>query len=391
MQLFKNRKLKQQELIESAVSKTVDSMLKKRLTLPTDISGGVIRLGVDGIDIESFIYSIVSTCVTIRAENTANANIYLFNGDKEIEKHEIIELLNKQNIYGMNLYQTLYFIAHNLDIYGNAYLIIIRDGRNKPIELIPAVANNLIPQYNQTNTIITGYKINGTNTIIPPANIIHFKIVSYNKLLLGTPTIENLKHIIKVDNLQQVFQQNYLQNMGRLSLLFSKEGPMTQESFEMIREQINANFKGSKNAGQIAVLDEGFKVTEFGSTAQDAQMVEARNGIRKEVMSRMRVPDILMGGTEQGGGLAFSTVNAHIYVFTKYVIQPFSRFISDTLNNFIQLNYDKNLSLKFEYDSVYNPADTELYDMLLRNKVIDVSEARDFFGYDDKEIENKTE
>ena len=69
------------------------------------------------------LYSFVYACVATRAEVLSSGEVYLYrkqvNKITEASDVDLEVLLNKQNLLGQTFQQLLYFIAGNLDLYGN--------------------------------------------------------------------------------------------------------------------------------------------------------------------------------------------------------------------------------------------------------------------------------
>lgn len=334
----------------------------------------------------SYATSFAYTCLTVRAENLAKAEIYLYSKKgrkvKEIEDHPFLSIVNGVNSYQQTFYDILYSISLNLDIYGNAYVYYTKNSLNKPAALYVLQTNAIQLIYSADKTKVIGYQYrNGSNTITYSTDeIIHFRLPSLDNPLKGTPTISSLKHAIKIDNLQQLYQENFYYNDASVGVVLETDDVLSDEVFERLRKQWDERYAGVGNAKRTAILEGGVKVHEFKGTPKEADYNQSRIDIRNEILAKLRVSPTILGITE---GVTRANAVIGMMNFIDTVIKPFSRFIVDKFTIFLKQNYDPSLYLAFEYP-IYNDENfnVNLAKMMLEHQTMTKNEARKLFDYE---------
>ena len=86
-----------------------------------------------------------------------------------------------------------------------------------------------------------------------------------------------------------------------------------------VRDSWQAAYGGSKNAGKVAVLEEGMKYQQIGIPPEEAQFLETRKFQISEIARLYRVPLHLIGDLEHS---TFSNIEQQSLEFVKYTLQP---------------------------------------------------------------------
>lgn len=331
--------------------------------------------------ISEYKTSWVNLCLNVRAENVANCETYLYKKIgkklKEIEQHPFFDLLETTNTYNYGWNQILYLITQNLDIYGNAYLIIVKDGYNMPVEFIPVPSSIVTPIYNSNASLITGYNI--LEKYYSKDDILHFKIPNIYNNLIGKPTIDGLNRIIRVDNFQQIYSEKFFKNSGRISIALETDEKINNDTIERLRNQLRDEYSGVDNAGKTIVLDKGLKLKDFAVSNKEMDYVESRKVIRNEILSRMRVPPVLVGINESANR---ATADTELIFFLKHTIKPFSKNIENILNMFIKQYFGKNLIVRLEHPNPLTDEERKDYELGLRYGAITLNEFRNAINYE---------
>lgn len=349
---------------------------EKFVTIPTAYTFNTAFASDDS----SYRSSWVNQCIRVRAENVADCDMYMKDEitDDEIKGHPFIKAWKKANIYEMSGKQLLQIISTQLDVYGNAYLYVARVN-GMPDEFIPLPSKFVMPVYNDMGTLIIGYQYMGSNAITYTTNdIIHFKNISIDNFLVGTPTIASLSKIINVDNLQQTYAQQTFVNSGTVSLALSAPGKLGVDVIDRLRNDFQSKHGGSKNAYKTFVMDGGMTIQDLSKTQKEMDYVESRKAVRNEILSRMSVPPVLVGVNESANRASSET---EYDFFIRHTIVPIANNIETTLNTFITKNYNDNAELELEYDEQWAKTDIEAYDMLMKYGALTIDELREEFDF----------
>ena len=97
------------------------------------------------------------------------------------------------------------------------------------------------------------------------------------------------------------------------------EHPGVLKNPDKVRDSWNKLFRGSGNAHQIAVLEEGLKYQPIGISPEQAQFLETRKFQIDEIARIFRVPPHMVGDLEKS---SFSNIEQQSLEFVKYTLEP---------------------------------------------------------------------
>ena len=86
-----------------------------------------------------------------------------------------------------------------------------------------------------------------------------------------------------------------------------------------VRESWHAVYGGSKNAGKVAVLEEGMKYQQIGIPPEEAQFLETRKFQVDEIARLYRIPPHMVGDLDKS---SFSNIEQQSLEFVKYTLDP---------------------------------------------------------------------
>lgn len=352
------------------------------INMPDSISSGFTALlnNFYGAD-TSYKTSWIKNAIDVRAQNVANAQVYIVNKqtEEEIPNHPFIQVFNRTNVYDLSGIQLLDIISKNLDVYGNAYLYVAKTG-TQPSELIPLPSRFVEPVYNSTYTLIIGYKYRNSGTVVTynKDDIIHFRNISIDNYLVGVPVITALQPLIDIDNFQQSYSKMSLQNGGNISLALQTDAKLNGDVLERMRHEFKRNYTGSSNAGKVIVLDNGLQITDYSKNMKDMDYTEGRRLVRDEILSRMSVPPVLVGINDSANR---ATAEVEYSFFIQHTIKNIAKNITQTFDNYISKVYGEQYHFVLEYDSGISDSTLREYDLLLKYGIVTTNEVREYFNY----------
>ena len=86
-----------------------------------------------------------------------------------------------------------------------------------------------------------------------------------------------------------------------------------------VRESWHAAYGGSRNAGKVAVLEEGLKYQQIGIPPEEAQFLETRKFQIDEIARLYRIPPHMVGDLDKS---SFSNIEQQSLEFVKYTLDP---------------------------------------------------------------------
>ena len=139
----------------------------------------------------------VGSCINTWGNYNTKAKFRLYENIggvlRERLEHPFIEVLSKPNDFQTD-WELKYNIAIYLSIYGNYYLLKIRDRLNVPRMLVVLDASRMRPVQEQTRFKIDYYEYNTGREFLklPPEDIIHLRYPSSRSLLVGDALINDV-------------------------------------------------------------------------------------------------------------------------------------------------------------------------------------------------------
>ncbi|MBE2256576.1 MAG: phage portal protein [Ignavibacteria bacterium] len=338
---------------------------------------------------KSYVYA----CVNARAENIAKARIYLYKrlggkrgGLDEIFEHSFLKIINIPNRKNQSFETILYLTAISLDLYGNATVFIEREkkrGEPKGIYFLPY--NGIKMTISEETGEILNYEYTEKNRVyrIPKEDIIHFTIPQPTNNYIGKATVSAFNFTLDIDYFQNYYQKSIYENDANLGLILEAEGNLTDEQYTRMIDKIDNNYTGYTKPGRSLILEGGIRAKNYQATPKDVEMIPARQLIRDEILSIMRVPKTILGITND---VNYANAREAIKVFTDYTIKPFAKLcIESKLNIFLRENYKdgENLKCVMEYEFEQDrEMQLKSYEIYRKYNIASIEEIRELEGFE---------
>jgi hypothetical protein len=134
------------------------------------------------------------------------------------------------------------------------------------------------------------------------------------------------------------------------------------EEQRMIKNQLQQAIQGAENAGKVLTFfnedrDRGVEFTSFPISDADKQYEFLSEESTKQILISHRVTSPLLFGIRDGGGLGSNTdeMKQAMWIFTKQVIEPFQRMITDSIEylfSVVAINATVQIT---QNDLIYSP------------------------------------
>ncbi len=296
-------------------------------------------------------------CITARAEAVGDIKLKLYSGDKEVMKHEAMDILKRVNPY-MTTHDLLQATQSYKDLEGNAFWFLARDGENRDgaIQEIYILRPDRVQivQDSDNPLLVRGYVYNqtdGKKIPLNPSEVIHHK--NFNPLSnhpfpgRGMGVIEAAAWAIDTDNEVRKWNYNFFKNSAKPEgvLEYAGGGSLSPEDYKRIKEGWSQEHQGSENAHKTAILSGGISWKPMTPTQTEMEFSEQRIFSRDEILSLFRVPKTIIGITDD---VNRANAEASIYVFNLRTVKPLMQHLVDTLNEFYLPEFGDNLRFEFE-------------------------------------------
>jgi HK97 family phage portal protein len=139
-----------------------------------------------------------------------------------------------------------------------------------------------------------------------------------------------------VHNAANAWNKALLDNAARPSgaLVYKGEGNsnLSEEQFERLREELQANFSGATNAGRPLLLEGGLTWQTMSLSPKDMDFMQLKNGAAREIALAFGVPPMLLG--IPGDNTYANYREANLAFWRQTVLPLVSRF-ANSLGNWL--------------------------------------------------------
>ncbi|HEY1300867.1 MAG TPA: phage portal protein [Stellaceae bacterium] len=205
--------------------------------------------------------------------------------------------------------------AHCL-LRGNGFAEIIRDGRGQPTALIPfrpdLVAMVRLPSGRWAYDV--SLPAGGTRRLLPE-EMLHLKDRSDDGLL-GKSRLARARETFAAAIATEHYAAATFKNGAAMSGVLNFPGQLTTEAARRLRDDFEEIYRGTDNAGRIAILEEGMKWQQVSVSPDDAQMLESRRFSVEALARIFRVPPPILGDFQGGNYSSISEVGRWFYSHT---------------------------------------------------------------------------
>ncbi len=258
--------------------------------LPSKDLGGMRMTADDALRL-----SVVWACVTVTAKALASCEwdvfLQLENGDR-LPRRRLVTyaLLNdrpNRECTAFAFREAMYIQAM---IYGDFYAEIEFDRGGRPVALWPLDYDRCTLERDADGELVLVVRNrDGGDVALPYESVLHIHgpgvdgLTGFNVVTLAA---RSLAHAAAAEAFGASFYHNGTQFGGLLSF----PNKLSNEARQQMTESIKEGRKGSKNAWDLLVLDNGAKYESFGVEPDKAQFIETRHLLIEEVCRWFGVP-----------------------------------------------------------------------------------------------------
>ena len=302
----------------------------------------------------------VYACVRILAEGIAGLPLHLYrcgrNGSREkAVEHPLYFLLHDEPNPEMTSFVFRETLMTHLLLYGNCYCQIIRDGRGQVTALYPLMPNQMSVDRDEKGQLYYTYLRSGEEVdtmkkgtvYLLPEDVLHIPALGFDGLV-GYSPIAMAKNSIGMGLACEEYGAKFFANGAAPSGVL--EHPGTIKDITRLRESWNAIYGGSKNAGKVAILEEGMHYSPISISPNEAQFLETRKFQVDEIARIFHVPPHMIGDLERS---TFSNIEQQSLEFVKYTLNPWVCRWEQALTRSLLIPKEKReYSIKFNVDGL---------------------------------------
>lgn len=318
---------------------------------------------VTGIQVNqqsALMASAVMACTTMLAEDVAKLPWSIYRnsdgeGRKEERNHFLYELLDQPNEW-QNGFEFREQLQVSLILRGNAYAVIIRNGRDQPVKFVPVNADWVALWEAPDGQLFYRVTPSGLHLmaelsdepfLIPFRDMLHIRGFSANGLL-GASRIALGREAIALLLAQEQQAARWMGNAAKPSGMFTTEQKLNEDSAKRLGARLKEAFSGLQNSGKVIVGEQGLKFQPFSMTSADLEFIASRQFQLQEIARIFRIPPHMIGEMSRS---TFNNISQQGQEYVNFTLSGYTNRWRAKFSSQFGLK-SQNLSVEFDYNGI---------------------------------------
>ena len=316
-------------------------------------------------------------CMQVRATNLARIPWRLKRGDKVLQRHNLIRLLEE---FGpeMNWVDAILATEIDLLLMGAAYWL--RDGS----ELRRLNPNTMKVKRSSSGIVGFTQTINNKETTFDRDEVAYYReFHPTDDLGPGVAPIDVARRDILTEYECSRYVDAFFKNDAIPGVLLSTEQVVPEKEMNKIKKWWNARFRGATKHHKVAFADRGLTAKILTSNLKEMALADVRDEARRNICAAFKVPMQLVGDLDVANYATAREARKSLYEDT---LIPRAQYLASVINT--ELIQPLNPEIVFEFA----PEELEIMQededekaarmvLLVKNKIITREKAADELGY----------
>ncbi|KUJ80743.1 portal protein [Ruegeria marisrubri] len=292
--------------------------------------------------------------VKLIAEAAAALPLVLQDDAQRYETHPVLRLMRRPNA-AQGKAELLEALFGQLLLSGNAYVEAVQAEGGLPVELhvLRSDRMSVVPGADGWPRAYD-YTAGGKTHRFPAEAICHIKSFHPQDDHYGFSPLQAAAMAIDVHNSASRWSKSLLDNAARPSgaLVWKGgdgQGVMAEEQFRRLSDEIEANYRGARNAGRPMVLEGGLDWKPMGFSPSDMEFQKTKEAAAREIALAFGVPPMLLGIQ---GDATYSNYQEANRAFYRLTVLPLVTRVAAALSDWLSGFIGENLVLKPDLDQV---------------------------------------
>ncbi|UWR06018.1 phage portal protein [Ruegeria sp. B32] len=292
--------------------------------------------------------------VKLIAEAAAALPLVLQDDAQRYETHPVLRLMRRPNA-AQGKAELLEALFGQLLLSGNAYVEAVQAEGGLPVELhvLRSDRMSVVPGADGWPRAYD-YTAGGKTHRFPAEAICHIKSFHPQDDHYGFSPMQAAAMAIDVHNSASRWSKSLLDNAARPSgaLVWKGgdgQGVMAEEQFRRLSDEIEANYRGARNAGRPMVLEGGLDWKPMGFSPADMEFQKTKEAAAREIALAFGVPPMLLGIQ---GDATYSNYQEANRAFYRLTVLPLVTRVAAALSGWLSGFTGEDLVLKPDLDQV---------------------------------------
>jgi HK97 family phage portal protein len=327
-------------------------------------------------EMETLGLSDILACIKVKSNTVSQLPLKMFNITNgrvllKAKDNPTVNTLTKRP----NNYQTMHdfikMMIMHLDVRGNFYALITRDTRGNIVDLFP-IPPDIRPQVELVDDTLM-YRL-GAN-VYDQSEILHVKDFSFDSVR-GLNNFDVACNVINLNYYARNHGISFFMNGSAPAGVITTDKTMSREAQVAFLESWVQTYGGAGNHNRTAMLVDGVKYSQIGTSNVDAQFLETRKYQRSEIAGIFLVPAFMIGDLENAH---FNNIESQNRFFHQTCIGPLLQNIEEKINSILpdgmEIEFDDKMFLRGDVKT-----QAEVHKAYLEMGVYSVNEIRSEIG-----------
>lgn len=258
---------------------------------------------------------------------------------------------------GMTRYQFYRWFQATYEIYGEAFLLKLRDENGKVAQLIPM--HPAVTQVERAGNGVTWpgaqpgdvrYRFTtNPNQFFSESDVVPYLRYNPDDTMRGISRLEPLRSTYANELAARTATASWWEKMGRPSMVLSTDKRLTPDAKERLKKSWDSTHGGAGNAGGTVVLEEGLKADAMQLTAEEMQYIESRRMNREEVCSVYDIPPTALHILDNA---TYSNITEQFVSLYRDTMMPRLEELENVINTYVGVEFPGNRVAKFAVDEM---------------------------------------
>lgn len=266
----------------------------------------------------------------------------------EVTSHAALDLLRRPNPF-MTTQELIETGQQHIDLTGEADLLITKFGRI-PVELWPVRPDRVKPEPHPY-LFIARYLYTGPDGVeigLKTQDVIQIRLPNPLDPYSGLGPVQSILTDIDSARYSAEWNKNYFINSAQPGGVIEVPNRLGDTEFGELRDRWAESHRGVSNAHRVAIIENGAKWVERGTTQRDMQFAELRGVTRDAILEAFGFPKFALGIVED---VNRASADASEYLFQKWLIVPRLNRWRSAFNTELLPQFAGSEGLEFDYES----------------------------------------
>jgi len=323
----------------------------------------------------------VFSCIRVLAETASSVSLNTYEkidkGKNKAINHNLYYLLKQSPNPNITSVTWREWIVMDLNLHGNHYSQIIRDGRGDIVSIYPLVSTKMKVTLTKEGKKEYIYDTGAGKVNVNPYEILHIIGLPSGDGITGLSPISYNKKALELGSTAESYGSQFFDNGANATGAFVVPGTLEDKPFQRLKTSLNDAYTGMQNAHKPMLLEGGMTFQQFSLSNTDSQFLETRKYQKEEIASIFRVPMHMINSLENA---TFSNIEHQSLEFLQFTMLPWFKRIEQMLELSLLARDERDIySIKFNVDTLLRgdfKTRTEGYKTLALIGALNVNEIR---------------